>query len=175
MATLVTDDVRKYVCHITDVSSPKAEYVRHFEAITPRSLDGRYVFTSGSPPSHAFAEIEAQHSTKIEGSLPFLHHEVEQTVKNMVASLEFADKHMDKLSNDDLGVEVHDVPGDGDCLLHAWVKAVGSVNNDQLPLFFRSVATLRDPLVLPRPLLACIGAGRHHHSGILVLLLILIR
>ena len=72
MATLVTDDVRKYVRHITDVSSPKAEYVRHFEAITPRSLDGRYVFTSGSPPSHAFAEIEAQHSTKIEGSRNFL-------------------------------------------------------------------------------------------------------
>ena len=66
MATLVTDDVRKYVRHITDVSSPKAEYVRHFEAITPRSLDGRYVFTSGSPPSHAFAEIEAQHSTQID-------------------------------------------------------------------------------------------------------------
>eukprot|EP01043_Picozoa_sp_COSAG02_P116378 COSAG02_NODE_52798_length_305_cov_1.699029_1_plen_53_part_01 len=42
-----------------------------------------YSTYSGSPPSHAFAEIEAQHSTKIEGSLPFLHHEVEQTVKNM--------------------------------------------------------------------------------------------
>ena len=89
MATLVTDDVRKYVCHITDVSSPKAEYVRHFEAITPRSLDGRYVFTSGSPPSHAFAEIEAQHSTKIEGSLPFLHHEVEQAERRIHSKLQY--------------------------------------------------------------------------------------
>ena len=135
MATLLTDAVRKYVRHISEVSSPKAEYVRHFEAVTPRALDGRYVFTTGSPPSHAFAEIE--------GSLRFLDREVEQTVENMVACLEFADKHMDKLSNQDLGVEVHDVPGDGDCLLHAWVKAVDSVNNDELPLFFRSISSLR--------------------------------
>eukprot|EP01043_Picozoa_sp_COSAG02_P010426 COSAG02_NODE_366_length_23740_cov_20.235904_5_plen_112_part_00 len=109
--------------------------MRHFEAITPRALDGRYVLTSGSPPSHAFAEIE--------GSLPFLDREVQQAVESMVESLVFADRHMerfvttsnrlevvtkresmveslvfadrhmDKLSNHDLGVEVHDVPADG--------------------------------------------------------------
>ena len=67
MATPLTDDVRKYVRHISEVSSPKAEYVRHFE-------DGRYVFTTGSPPSHAFAEIE--------GSQRFLDREVEQTVES---------------------------------------------------------------------------------------------
>ena len=53
---------------------------------------------------------------------------------------------MDNLSNHDLGVEVHDVPADGDCLLHSWVKAVDSVKNDELPLFFRSVASLREGL-----------------------------
>ena len=115
-ATRDMDCVHKYVQHIADVSSPKAEYVRHFEAVTPRAPDGRYLLTSGSPPSHAFAEVE--------GSLPFLDREVQQTVETMVESLVFADKHMDNLSNHDLGVEVHDVPADGDCLLHSWVKAV---------------------------------------------------
>ena len=57
-ATRDMDCVHKYVQHIADVSSPKAEYVRHFEAVTPRALDGRYLLTSGSPPSHAFAEVE---------------------------------------------------------------------------------------------------------------------
>ena len=137
-ATRDMDCVHKYVQHIADVSSPKAEYVRHFEAVAPRALDGRYLLTSGSPPSHAFAEVE--------GSLPFLDREVQQTVETMVESLVFADKHMDNLSNHDLGVEVHDVPADGDCLLHSWVKAVDSVKNDELPLFFRSVASLREGL-----------------------------
>ena len=117
-ATRDMDCVHKYVQHIADVSSPKAEYVRHFEAVAPRALDGRYLLTSGSPPSHAFAEVE--------GSLPFLDREVQQTVETMVESLVFADKHMDNLSNHDLGVEVHDVPADGDCLLHSWVKAVNA-------------------------------------------------
>ena len=53
MPTLDMDCVHKYVNHIADVSPPKAEYVRHFEANTPRALDGRYVLTGGSPPSHA--------------------------------------------------------------------------------------------------------------------------
>ena len=109
-ATRDMDCVHKYVQHIADASSPKAEYVRHFEAVTPRALDGRYLLTSGSPPSHAFAEIEAANSTMIEGSLPFLDREVQQTVETMVESLVFADQHMDNLSNHDLGVEVHDVP-----------------------------------------------------------------
>jgi hypothetical protein len=95
---------------------------------------------------HTFAEMEAAHSTMIEGSLPFLDREVQQTVETMVESLVFADKHMDTVSNRDLGVEVHDVLADGDCLLHAWIKAIGNVNNDELPLFFRSVATLREGL-----------------------------
>ena len=36
-ATRDMDCVHKYVQHIADVSSPKAEYVRHFEAVTPTS------------------------------------------------------------------------------------------------------------------------------------------
>ena len=59
MATLDMDCVHKYIHHITDVTPPKAEYVRHFEAHTPRALDGRYVLTGGPSPSHAFAEMEA--------------------------------------------------------------------------------------------------------------------
>ena len=94
MATLDMDCVHKYVNHIADASPPKAEYVRHFEANTPRALDGRYVLTGGSPPSHAFAEMEAAHSTMIEGSLPFLDRKVQQTVEAMVESLVFADKHI---------------------------------------------------------------------------------
>ena len=83
MATLDMDCVHKYIHHITDVSPPKAEYVRHFEAHTPRALDGRYVLTGGPPPSHAFVEKKAAHSTVFEGSLPFLDLEVQQTVETM--------------------------------------------------------------------------------------------
>jgi len=117
MATLDMDCVHKYVHHIADVSPPKPEYMQHFLR-----------------RGHTFAEMEAAHSTMIEGSLPFLDREVQQTVETMVESLVFADKHMDTVSNRDLGVEVHDVPADGDCLLHAWIKAIGNVNNDELPL-----------------------------------------
>eukprot|EP01043_Picozoa_sp_COSAG02_P025613 COSAG02_NODE_1445_length_12580_cov_8.848089_4_plen_94_part_00 len=55
-----------------------------------------------------------------------------------------ADKHMDMVSNRELGVDVHDVVGDGDCLLHAWIKA--SESNEDLPFFFRTVTGLRDGL-----------------------------
>ena len=52
--------------------------------------------------------------------MPFLDHEVQLTVDNMVTSLVCADKPMDKVSNEELGADVHNVPADGDCMLHAW-------------------------------------------------------
>ena len=58
-ATRDMDCVHKYVQHIADVSSPKAEYVRHFEAVTPRALDGRYVLALTSRGSHRHAALNS--------------------------------------------------------------------------------------------------------------------
>ena len=115
---MAVDYVQNYVRHISDVSSPKPEYVRHFEASSPRALGGCYVLPGASSSSPTFAKIEAWHSTKIDGGLKFVDHEVQQTIENMVESLVLANECMDKFSNHDLGVDVHDVPGDGDCVLH---------------------------------------------------------
>ena len=62
----------------------------------------------------------------------------------MLTSLVFADKAMDKVSNEELGADVHNVPADGDCMLHAWIKATES--NEELPLGFRMVTGLREGL-----------------------------
>ena len=53
---------------------------------------------------------------------------------------------MDKMSNKELGVDAHDVPADGDCMLHAWVKAAQSVTGVDLPLFNLSVRAVREQL-----------------------------
>ena len=41
MAGLAANYVQQYVRHIVDGTPPKAEYVRHFEARTPRALGGQ--------------------------------------------------------------------------------------------------------------------------------------
>ena len=66
MQVVATDYVQNYVRHISDGSPPKAEYMRHFEATSPRALGGCDVLTTG--PGARFAEIEARRSTKIEGN-----------------------------------------------------------------------------------------------------------
>ena len=144
MAGLVVNCVQQYLHHIVDGSPPKAEYVRHFEARSPRALGGQYVLSGGLPHSPEFAKIEARMSTEIEDSMPFLDHAVQLTVDNMVTSLVCADKPMDKVSNEELGADVHNVPADGDCMLHAWIKATES--NEDLPLGFRMVTGLREGL-----------------------------
>ena len=113
MAGLVVNYVQQYVRHIVEGSRPKAEYVRHSEARSPRALGhlgGQYVL-SGGLNSPGFAKIEAHLCTKIEDSMVFLDHEVHLTVDNMVTSLVCADKSMDKVSNEELGADVHNVPG----------------------------------------------------------------
>ena len=144
MQVVATDYVQNYVRHISDGSPPKAEYMRHFEATSPRALRGCDVLTTG--PGARFAEIEARRSTKIEGSLPFVDLEVKHTVDNMVESLVFAGQPMDSLSIDDLGLEVHHVPGDGDCLVHSWVKVLATKINDDFPIVFRSVGCCREAI-----------------------------
>ena len=72
--------------------------------------------------------------------------EVKHTVENMVESLVFAGQPMDSLSIDDLGLEVHHVPGDGDCLVHSWVTVLATKINDDFPLVFRSVGCCREAL-----------------------------
>ena len=64
MQVVATDYVQNYVRHISDGSPPKAEYMRHFEATSPRALGGCDVLTTG--PGARFAEIEARRSTKID-------------------------------------------------------------------------------------------------------------
>ena len=113
MAGLAANYVQQYVRHIVDGTPPKAEYVRHFEARTPRALGGQYVLSGGLPHSPGFAKIEAHLCTKIEDSMAFLDNEVQLTVDNMLTSLVFADKAMDKVSNEELGADVHNVPADG--------------------------------------------------------------
>ena len=54
-----------------------------------------------------------------------------------------ADKHMDKLSNEEVGADVHDVPGDGDCLLHAFIKAMESNEGDDMQDFHDSMGEWR--------------------------------
>ncbi len=49
MAGLAANYVQQYVRHIVDGTPPKAEYVRHFEARTPRALGGQYVLSGGLP------------------------------------------------------------------------------------------------------------------------------
>ena len=103
MAGLAANYVQQYVRHIVDGTPPKAEYVRHFEARTPRALGGQYVLSGGLPHSPGFAKIEAHLCTKIEDSMAFLDNEVQLTVDNMLTSLVCADKAMDKVSNEELG------------------------------------------------------------------------
>jgi len=82
MAGLVVNYVQQYVRHIVEGSRPKAEYVRHFEARSPRALGGQYVL-SGGLHSPGFAKIEAHLCTTIEDSMAFLEHEVQLTVDKM--------------------------------------------------------------------------------------------
>ena len=82
MAGLVVNHVQHYVRLITDGSLPKAEYVRHFEARTPRLLGGQYVLGGGLPHSPGFAKIEARMSNEIEDSMLFTGQEVQLTVEN---------------------------------------------------------------------------------------------
>ena len=117
MAGLLVNYVQQYVRHIADGSMPKAEYVEHFEARSPRALGGQHILSGGQPHSPAFAKIEAHLSTEIENSMPYMGLEVQQVVEDMVEGVVCADKHMDMVSNRELGVDVHDVVGDGDCLL----------------------------------------------------------
>ena len=58
MAGLAANYVQQYVRHIVDGTPPKAEYVRHFEARTPRALGGQYVLSGGLPHSPGFAKID---------------------------------------------------------------------------------------------------------------------
>ena len=67
MAGFVGNYVHKYVRHVADRTPPKAEYVRHFEARSPRALGGQYV-VSGHERQKV---IEAHLSTEIEESMPY--------------------------------------------------------------------------------------------------------
>ena len=120
MAGLLSEYVSKYVRQISDGTPPKAEYVRHFEARSPRVLGGQALV-------QAFDHIKAKHSTEIE---PFVDLEVQYAIGDVVSSLVLADAHVDRMSNKDVGVDVHNVPADGDCMLHAFIKATENLKNN---------------------------------------------
>ena len=59
MAGLVVNCVQQYLHHIVDGSPPKAEYVRHFEARSPRALGGQYVPNMFVSAPHAVLNFKA--------------------------------------------------------------------------------------------------------------------
>ena len=75
MAGLLSGFVSKYVRQISDGIPPQPEYVRHFEARSPRVLGGQ-------APVQAFAHIMAKHSTEIE---PFVDLEVQYAIGDVRA------------------------------------------------------------------------------------------
>ena len=83
---------------------------------------------------------------KIDNGAPSADFVVHQSVEQMVEALVRADVHMDTMSNKELGVEAHDVPADGDCMLHAWIKAAENVTGIDLPCFLLSLRALRERL-----------------------------
>lgn len=115
--------------------------MRYFSARSPKSCDVGHAMNDVSPCTPSLYA-----TGKIDNGAPSADFVVHQSVEQMVEALVRADVHMDTMSNKELGVEAHDVPADGDCMLHAWIKAAENVTGTDLPCFLLSLRALRERL-----------------------------
>ena len=135
------DYLERYTRLITDGTPQRPEYMRYFSARSPKSCDVGHAMNDVSPCTPSLYA-----TGKIDNGAPSADFVVHQSVEQMVEALVRADVHMDTMSNKELGVEAHDVPADGDCMLHAWIKAAENVTGIDLPCFLLSLRALRERL-----------------------------
>ena len=85
--------------------------MRYFSARCPKSRDVVHAMNDVSPCTPSLYA-----TGKIDNGAPSADFVVHQSVEQMVEALVRADVHMDTMSNEEIGVEAHDVPADGDCM-----------------------------------------------------------
>ena len=105
------DYLERYTRLITDGTPQRPEYMRYFSARCPKSRDVVHAMNDVSPCTPSLYA-----TGKIDNGAPSADFVVHQSVEQMVEALVRADVHMDTMSNEEIGVEAHDVPADGDCM-----------------------------------------------------------
>ena len=90
---------QRYISLITDATPHRPEYMRYFSARSPKSCDVGHAMNDVSPCTPTLYA-----TGKIDNGAPSADFVVHQSIEEMVEALVWADVHMDRMSNKELGV-----------------------------------------------------------------------